>query len=86
MHVLLWDANFICKHVFGGKSHISIFSFKIHDEVVYIYVYSNGCHAVIILNDHFYRHLHDRNVSLFCQSYGLLLVGAKSNIQIYVCH
>lgn len=50
-----------------------------YDEVVYIYVYTNWCNAVIILNNHFYRHLCDRNASLFCQSYGLLLVGLKLN-------
>lgn len=39
MRVLLWDANIICKRVFGGKSYISILSFKIHDELFCIYIY-----------------------------------------------
>lgn len=47
MHVLLWDANFICKRVFGGKSHISIFSFKIHDEIFVKYIYIPGVTGVM---------------------------------------
>lgn len=35
MHVLLWDASFICKRVFAGKSHIFIFSFRIHDYIFF---------------------------------------------------